>query len=172
MPNANNEALFVVDENNVPLAPHQRGEAIAAGLWRRTSGGIVLDGRRGVVLCHKRAANKDERPGVWVATFGGKTAPGEDPEGTATRELAEEFGIFVKRERLKFLGCLKSIERRQFEYSFLVDVDGSNTAIIPNDKEVAEFKWLDDASVVDRLTNDSGWFSYGFEIASLTAARE
>lgn len=161
--------VFVVDENNNPLAPRPRSESIKEGLWRRTGGGIALDAKRGLILCHKRSASKDERPSVWVAAFGGKSDPEEPANITAARELREELGVVPNKGNMEFIGCIKSEERRQFEYIFLARVDSQEVGVHPDPNEVAEFRWLKIADVTERLQNDSGWFAYGFEINLLNS---
>jgi 8-oxo-dGTP pyrophosphatase MutT (NUDIX family) len=165
----NKDVVFVVDENNNALAPCLRSDAIRNRLWRRAGGGIALDKQRGLVLCHRRSLEKDERPGLWVATFGGKSNPEEPPIETATRELYEEFGFGPEVEKVDFIKCIKSEERRQFEYLYIVDIDSKATKVKTDHREVAEFEWLTIADVIYKLQDSNLWYSYGYEIDLLNS---
>lgn len=162
------ELLFVVDENNKPLEPLPRSQVIAQKLWRRTSGGILIHQSSNKILCQKRSDTKDERPGLWIAEFGGKSAPGEDAKTTAIRELEEELGVVVHEEAIIFYSLIKSEERRQFEYQHYVYWDGEESAIEFDRQEVSEIKWLAVAEVIEHLQHDPGWYSYGYEVEMLT----
>jgi isopentenyldiphosphate isomerase len=164
-----NDLVFVVDENNNPLVPRLRSQAIRDRLWRRTGGGFALDKRLGLLLCHKRSLRKDERPTLWVATFGGKSHPKEPALETATRELHEEFGFEMDKKKIEFIKCVKSEERRQFEYLFVAEIDSREAVINPQDNEVAEFGWFKLANAIDNLQHNSLWFSYGYEIDILNS---
>jgi 8-oxo-dGTP pyrophosphatase MutT (NUDIX family) len=161
------ELLFVVDENDNPLPPLRRKEVVAKGLWRRAGGGAIVDRGHRKVLCQKRSASLDERPGLWIALFGGKSAPDEAPIATAQRELNEEMGISVEQSELTFYKKIKSDERRQFEYLYWVYWDGEVSQINFDPSEVSEVAWLDISKVIELLKNDKNWYSYGYDIAML-----
>ena len=161
------ELLFVVDENNKPLKPLPRNEVISRRLWRRTSGGILIHEPSKKVLCQKRSESKDERPGLWIAEFGGKSAPSEDAKITAVRELEEEFGVTVNEDAMIFSSLIKSEARRQFEYQYYVHWEGNESDIKFDSKEVSEIQWMAIPKVIKHLQNDSTWYSYGYEIDML-----
>ena len=54
---------------------------------------IVVQSGDGRLLVHRRADHKDVYPGWWDLAAGGVVAAGEDSDGAAARELAEELGI-------------------------------------------------------------------------------
>lgn len=157
------ELLLVVDENDNPLAPLPRKQVIEQGLWRRTSGIILLDMQKVRVLCQKRSELKDERPGVWIADFGGKSAPGEPPEQTILRELQEELGISLKNSDLNFYQKIKSNARRQFEYMYWAVWSGDISKLKYDPSEVAEIGWHDISEVLHLLQTSPNWYNYGFE---------
>ncbi len=96
------EKVFIVDEDNVPQESQSRDIMIQNDLWCRVASIIVVDKEKDAILCHKRSENKDQRPGLWVAEFGGKSNPDEDSIVTAQRELFEESGIECLPEELIF----------------------------------------------------------------------
>ncbi len=157
------ELLFVVDENNKPLDPLPRSEVIAKKLWRRTAGGILIHKPSNTVLCQKRSDTKDERPGFWIAEFGGKSAPGEDSKATAIRELQEELGVSVDASDMVFHSLVKSDDRRQFEYQYYVYWEGNQADITFDTNELSEIAWKNIPEVIDLLAHDPKWYSYGYE---------
>lgn len=163
------ELLFVVDENDNPLPPLTRKEVIAKGLWRRAGGGAIIDKNRRTVLCQKRSAALDERPGLWIALFGGKSAPDEAPIATAKRELNEEMGISIEQSELVFYKRIKSDERKQFEYLYWVNWDGGLSQVKFDVNEVSEVAWQDIPKVIELLKNDKSWYSYGYDIEMLAS---
>lgn len=161
------ELLFVVDEHDKPLPPLPRSEVIAKKLWRRTGAGMIVDKKRGKVLCHRRSDNKDERPGVWTALFGGKCGAGESPEETVERELYEEHGIKAEQAEIKFYRKYKSDDRRQFEYLYWVYTDSTKHKGKFDPIEVAEIAWLDTKEALRLLRSDPKWYSYTYDIDML-----
>lgn len=163
----NDELLFVTDENDVPLTPLPRKLVIERGLWRRTGGMMVINIARTKVLCQKRSVTKDERPGVWIAMVGGKSAPGETSEQTTLRELREEFGIQAEASELTFYKKVKSDTRRQFEYLYWFFWDGDESEIKPDPDEVSQVAWYEVSEAIKLLKNDSNWYAYGYDLEML-----
>jgi 8-oxo-dGTP pyrophosphatase MutT (NUDIX family) len=161
------ELLFVVDEHDKPLPPLGRKEVIATGAWRRAAGRAIIDKENHRILCQKRSESLDERPGLWIALFGGKSAPRETPLLTAQRELCEEMGIRVDQSALGFYKKIKSDERKQFEYLYWVYWVGEISRITFDPGEVSEVAWRDISEVVELLKHDENWYSYGYDIAML-----
>lgn len=161
------EELLVVDSRNRPLGLRRRADVLAADLWRRASGGLLVDLRKHVILCHRRSGRKDERPGLWVATFGGKVRVGEETEDAARRELLEELGLLRLRS-VELKEVFRASERRQFEYVYLVDVDSQAVHLNTDIIEVEEVKWL---PFRDAIRNIRGvdWYEYGYEVHILTS---
>ncbi len=161
------EPVFLVDDEDRPLQPTLRRDAIAKGFWRRTGGGIAFDAERDLVLCHQRSNTKDERPNVWVATYGGKSLPLEESEATAKRELKEEFGIQHDAVRMIFYRKHKSLERRQFEYLYFTFIDSVRLSVNIDPDEIAQHAWLARAQVEEFLRGNKNWYGYGYEIEML-----
>ncbi len=162
-----NELIFVVDENNNPLEPLPRKEAIAKRFYCRVSSVTVINPENKTVLCQRRSETKDERPGFWITEFGGKSDPGEDSLVTAKRELEEEIGINARTEDLKFFILDKSEERRQFGYFYYLNYRGDDTSLKPDPVEVSEVKWFPIAEAIKLLETDPKWYSYGKDIPLL-----
>jgi 8-oxo-dGTP pyrophosphatase MutT (NUDIX family) len=54
---------------------------------------LLRSGDSDRVYVHRRSATKLVMPGLHDCWAGGVVGPGEDPAGTAARELAEELGV-------------------------------------------------------------------------------
>jgi len=162
------ELLFIVDQHNKPLEPKPRSEAIVQGLWRRTSGCVIVDEHSKNVLCQRRSDAKDERPGVWVAMFGGKSASNETAAETLARELREELGLSFADENITYYNIVKSSKRKQFEYLYTVRWSGNPADIAFDRHEVSEVAWVDINEAIRLLQSATNWYSYGYDIEMLT----
>ena len=60
---------------------------------RHRSVAVIVTSRRGELLVHRRADDKDVYPGWWDLAAGGVVAVGETYADAAVRQLAEELGI-------------------------------------------------------------------------------
>ncbi len=80
-----------------------RAQMRAENLRHRGVGVLVRRPGDGALLAHQRAAWKDVWPSYWDLAFGGVCEPGESFETSAVRELAEEAGITVTVDDLRFV---------------------------------------------------------------------
>jgi 8-oxo-dGTP pyrophosphatase MutT (NUDIX family) len=161
---------MIVDEFDRVVGSAFRHEVLVSRQWRRTSGGILYDPVSSHILCHKRSSLKDERAGVWVATFGGKCSPREIPRVTAQRELGEEFGIQLEEVAFEFIDKFKSESRHQFEYLFTAAIFGSwKNVHVQLQHEVEAISWFPLSEIRDKLRCDADWYSYGYEEKLLTS---
>lgn len=165
------EVLLIVDDRNEVISSATRRDTVDTERWRRASGGVVLDLKHNLILCHQRSAQKDERPAVWVCTFGGKVRANEAVAQAGMRELSEEFGIVISEAELYLLETVRSAARHQFEYVHFVSVDCELTRIKPDVAEVACYEWVSISEIATKLAR-SDWFSYGYELEAIDAARE
>jgi 8-oxo-dGTP pyrophosphatase MutT (NUDIX family) len=123
---------------------------LAAGKLRRAAVALTIVDYRGegglyslgdapdssaALILTKRAGGLKNHAGQW-AFPGGSIDPGERPEQTALRELAEEVGLILPEKRL--LGCLDDfITRSGFHITPLVIWGGTVQKLKKNDQEVA-----------------------------------
>ena len=165
--------VFVVNENDEPLTPLPRDKVIREGLWRRTAGVLIVNPETGQILCQKRSDTKDERPGVWISMFGGKSDPEETPVQTATREVKEEADITLSPEQLNFFIKVRSVKHHQFEYLFWAKWQGDISKLHYDKNEVSEIGWYDIDIVLENLTkNIKEWYCYGEgELATIRQAK-
>jgi len=155
-----NELLFVVDENNNELESLPRHTVHQKGLWHRTAGIWVINKEK-QILCQKRSMKKDLKPGFWEAFFGGHLAPHEEYVDSAAKELGEELGITVQKERLIPYNIVKNDKpaHREFQYCFIYELNENDREFSLEKEEVDEVKWFDLEDVRKLLTieKDSHW---------------
>ena len=88
-------------EAPVPLGnQRERADIFRRGEWHRTVHIWLSDGR-GKLLLQQRSPQKDIHPFKWDVSCAGHVGAGEDPIGSAPRELHEELGLTVTAEQLR-----------------------------------------------------------------------
>jgi isopentenyldiphosphate isomerase len=104
---------------------------------------ILVRDSAGLVLVHRRSADKDLWPGWWDIAIGGVVAAGESYDDAARRELREEAGITAE---LVFVssGAFTDTEVSLIGRCYEVRHDGRVEAC---DGEVAEFQWVSTAEL-------------------------
>ena len=131
----------MVDEHGEVVRVVTRAEMRAANLRHRSVGVVVRRPGDRAVLAHRRAGWKDVWPGLWDVAFGGVCAVGEDPLTSVVRELAEEAGVAVGPEALRFLGrdTFEDAAVRVVGYLYETEHGGPFTFA---DGEVEEVVWV------------------------------
>lgn len=85
------EPFDVVDGQDRVIGQQPRREVHRRGLRHRAVHLLVVN-RAGQVFLQMRSRQKDLFPGAWDSSAAGHVGAGEDYDGTAGRELAEELG--------------------------------------------------------------------------------
>ncbi|MFC4604527.1 NUDIX hydrolase [Rhodococcus kronopolitis] len=90
---ARDEVVTVYDAEGHETGTAPRSRVYEEGLWHASSGVLLrsLDGQR--IYVHRRSPDKAVFAGMHDCIAGGVVDPGESPEQTAVRELAEELGV-------------------------------------------------------------------------------
>ena len=86
------EWFDVVDEQNRVIGQAPRSEVHRLKLRHRAVHILVFN-QRGELFLQQRALWKDDFPGVWDSSSSGHVSAGDDMDGTALREVAEELGV-------------------------------------------------------------------------------
>lgn len=147
------EIVAVFDASGKVVGTAPRGEVRARNLRHGATAILVLNSK-GEVLLHRRTATKDVYPRRYDFAVGGVLQAGEDPTGSALRELAEEVG--VRDAPLRRLGPPRSYSdehTRYIAFCYEVHWDGPVRA---QPEEVEELRWVPIAEVASRL-HDPGW---------------
>ncbi len=117
-------AITIVEASEDPVDPDDRGNA---------------EGKRGrrdaAVILTRRASTLRNHSGQW-AFPGGRMEAGESPEEAALRELSEEVGLTLDRDRV--IGRLDDFTTRSgFIITPVVAWGGPGAVLTPNPEEVA-----------------------------------
>ena len=154
------EKWDIVDERGRPSGRTMlRGENILKAGEYHLVVHIWVVSDTGEYLIQKRSADKKLMPGEWAAT-GGAAVAGEDSFTAAQRELSEELGIFTERSTLKRLTRFK--RRNSLLDVWATVVNRVNCGIVLQESEVAEAKWVDEATLV-KMIEQGKFHNYGKE---------
>lgn len=138
-----------------------RKEAHEKGLWHL---GVVIfivspDFQR--VLLQKRGKNKETWPGFWDVSAGGHVDAGEDAVEAIRRETAEEIGVEIPEERLRYLGTTLSdtpigeIGRiRHVNVHFAAIMEPKVEDMQLQTEEVEAVKWVEFRELKRRVEHD------------------
>ena len=86
------EIVAVFDQAGNPTGVAARSRVYAEGLWH-ASAGVLLRSPDERIYVHRRTDTKAVFAGHHDCLAGGVVDPGESPEATALREVAEELGV-------------------------------------------------------------------------------
>ena len=121
------ELFDVVDEQDRVTGQLARREVHRLKLRHRAVHLLVVN-RAGHIFLHQRSMQKDLFPGVWDSSAAGHVGAGEDYDGTAERELAEELGCRPARAPQPLFKIEAREETGQeFVWVYRVDADGPFT---------------------------------------------
>jgi 8-oxo-dGTP pyrophosphatase MutT (NUDIX family) len=151
------ELVAVYDAAGAVVGAAPRTRVYAEGLWHASAGVLVrsLDGRR--LYVHRRTDTKAVFAGMHDCLAGGVVDPGETPERTARRELAEELGVTGVRlsplAAASWDGQWAGTPMRCHLFAYEVRYDGP---IRHQPEEIADGWWWTDAELARRLA-DPDW---------------
>ena len=114
-----------------PMPPHTYHTVVSV---------FTVDAQNRLLLT-LRAPTKGMYPGYWEFT-GGSGVSGEDSLTSAWRELSEETGISVDKERLIFLDTLREPSAFMDCYLCLMDEAGEDIEIILQEGETVDYQWV------------------------------
>ncbi len=126
----------------------------------------------GQVLVTRRALSKLTWPGVWTNSFCGHPGPGESFDEAIARRASIELGITISDLTL----ILPDFRYRAVDASGIVENEVCPVyravtvdAVAPNPEEVAEFAWVDPASLREAAAAAPYAFSpwLGWQLAQL-----
>lgn len=134
---------------------HLRGTKVPEGRFHKVVH-IWIQNGRGEILMQKRSDTVDNCPGEW-ATTGGSVQAGEDPVTTAVRELAEELGLTVSAEELRY--CLMVRRPNAYCYIYVLRKDIPVDALTLQECEVAAAEWMS-LEKIDRMVEERTMHRY------------
>lgn len=137
-----------------------RHQAIAQRLWCRSTNIFVVNSQ-GHILCHQRSHQKERMPGMWCTHLGGHVSRHETFESNALKELEEESGIRVSRERLIPWRTSKLVSARLWVREFVVLHDATIDDLVPQPGEVEQFAWKTFADIEAEIAAGSASWCAG-----------
>ncbi|WP_306359002.1 MULTISPECIES: NUDIX domain-containing protein [unclassified Nocardia] len=154
------EMIALYDAEGREVGAEDRAVVYAEGLWHASAGVLVRSGDGSRLYVHRRTETKSVFAGMHDCLAGGVVEPGERPEQTAVRELAEELGIVLDGgaeprplTRASWDGGWAGRPMRCHLFAFEVRWDGP---IRHQPEEVADGWWWTDDRLRERLT-DPAW---------------
>ncbi|MBH0779682.1 NUDIX hydrolase [Nocardia bovistercoris] len=154
------EQIAVYDRSGRVTGAADRARVYRDGLWHASAGVLVRsrDGER--VYVHRRTDTKMVFAGMHDCLAGGVVGPGESPQETAVRELAEELGITVSQDAAplpmasaSWDGEWAGAPMRCHLFAYELRYDGP---IRHQPEEIADGWWWTDAELRARL-DDPEW---------------
>lgn len=141
------ELWDILDENGIPKGyTHERGKPVKDGDYHLVVGIMVTTPDKRVLLTLR---HPDKHHGnTWEIT-GGSVVAGEDSLTAAQRELCEETGICVSKEKLTF--CRKYPGNHALYHLYHVEADISEKDIVLQEGETVDAR-LVNADEFKRLT--------------------
>lgn len=162
------EYVDIIDENNnLTGRTTTRSNLSKFNYWHRIIVAWVVN-EKNEVLFQKRAAVKRYNPNIWSIT-GGQILKGETPLEGAIRELNEELGIEINKEKMQLIditttfGKVEEENVNRYIYEYLYRTDVKIEDFVLQEEEVSEVKYLtvdeikklrEEDDVLNRYTKD------------------
>jgi len=133
-----------------------RPMVISQRQWCGTTNIFIINSK-GEVLCHRRSAEKERLPGVWMSHIGGHVSSEETYEENAKKELMEELGLQTPPQLIPW-------RKTKIDHSciwvkeFVVFADYEVSKMSPQKGEVDELKWLSPEEITKMASLEPhGW---------------
>ena len=119
---------------------------------------ILIKHVDGTYLLTKRHPEKDVYPGFWEASAGGSAQTGEENLEAAKREMFEETGL--KSDDFKLISHTFSDKSHSMFYSYLAIVDCDKDAVVLQEEETVDYKWVDEKGFLEYVDSDKAIVSH------------
>ncbi len=100
---------------------------------------VLFNSKRKEVLLQKRDSKAPVNPNIW-SFFGGGSEKGENPEDCLCREIKEEIGVSVDRNKLKFFRSYVNQDMLSLRHVFFLDFDLKKEEMTLGEGE--DFDWI------------------------------
>lgn len=153
------EILEVLDDQGRVIALLSRQEIHQQRLRHRAVHIFIFD-RQGRLYLQKRAAHKDEHPGLWDSSAAGHAKPGEPGSVAARRELQEELGLLCN---LLEVARVEASETTGWEFVVLY-AGVVNREPRPNPAEIEEGRFFHPQEIEAELRKNPEKFTPSFRL--------
>ncbi len=134
------ETLDIVDKQDTVVGEATRDECHSHKLRHRAVHIFLFD-TEGQILLQQRSKEKDVYPGFLEASLSGHVIHGETYERAAIRELREEMGIEITRDKLKKESKFEIMHGPEHEF-VQVFVATSDKKIKKSREETLKVQWI------------------------------
>lgn len=149
---SNGNWVEIFDSNNTPTncrLPINIANRKDKGCWHHECHAIITTPNN-QVLIQKRSNKMIFSPNMLDISMGGIVDAGESPEDAMVREIREEIGIAIPKEKLIFIELYKHANyhpkynklSRAFKYAYHVKLDSNSPQLIKQNSEVSQLKFL------------------------------
>ncbi|MBB5633052.1 isopentenyl-diphosphate delta-isomerase [Cryobacterium mesophilum] len=145
------ELVVLVDEDGVPTGSVEKFAVHTTDTPLHLAFSCHVYNEAGQVLATRRALGKLTWPGVWTNSFCGHPAPGESMDDALSRRARLELGISISQ----ITPLLPDFRYRAVDASGIVENEicpvfraVTTDAVAANPGEVAEWAWVDPASLI------------------------
>ncbi len=135
--------------NKIETATLVRGKTVPDGMYHLVCE-IIVKHNDGTYLLMQRDFEK-HLGGMWELTAGGSALKGETPMECAVRELREETGIVSCN--LQELKRIIHDGHHSLYVEYLCITDWDKDAVILQDGETVDYKWVDKTALLDMGTD-------------------
>jgi isopentenyl-diphosphate delta-isomerase len=159
------DKVVLVNEQDEAIGVEDKTRAHLLGVLHRAFSVFVINAA-GQLLLQKRALTKYHSRGLWSNTCCSHPRPDESVEDAARRRLREEMGFdselsevchFIYRAELE-----DGLIENEYDHILVGSFDGVPQ---PDPAEVAEWRWIDMATLGADLKNHPESYTYWFRIA-------
>ena len=173
------ELLDVLDENGqLTGQKEERSIVHEKGLWHIHVGAWIMN-EKGELLFQKRSPNKKVNPNKWTRT-GGHVDSGEVPLIDVQREVEEEIGVKIPRDKFELINIKKQPKGKgnHFTYSYFVFVNYKIEDYTMQVEEVSDLKYMTIEEMEDAYNNNdenytfTGWKDFTETIEYLKNKRK
>ncbi len=158
------EYVVLVNEQDQVLGQLEKIEAHELGLLHRAFS-VLLFNDRGELLLQQRAANKYHSPLLWTNTCCSHQRPNETTLMAAERRLKEEMGMSAPMQTAFKFQYKATLDQGLTEHELDHVLFGyTNQDPNINPEEVAAFRWISMAQLLQELQSKRDSFTIWFQI--------
>lgn len=111
---------------------------------------IIIKHKNGNFLAQKRSKNRRIKPSTWAETTG-TVIEDESTIDCAIRELKEELGLSVDKNKLEFIG--RFFQKNTIQYVYLIEIENNINEFQIEKEEIDEIEFISKDKFIEILIN-------------------